>query len=133
MHGWTWVVAQFKEVRWELPPDSVCVAIRVQLRGIHTLHIHHFQAFQGDQLVPYDESDLDVTIQSFASLSPSTMRRGWKLMDPSQWPEDMRLARTKQKMKFGSPSAKLNKKQKKQQEVERLTQLVRVLCCGQCV
>mmetsp|Transcript_23164 Transcript_23164/g.33959 ORF Transcript_23164/g.33959 Transcript_23164/m.33959 type:complete len:1078 (-) Transcript_23164:146-3379(-) len=54
---------RMENLYWELPPDSKGGAIRVQIRGFHTLCLSKFQAFQGDILLtdsqPVQLSDSD--------------------------------------------------------------------------
>ena len=65
---------------WELPANSVCAAIRVQLRGIHTLGIDGFRAFMGDNFVSVSKAEQVATENSFASVAPITMREGMYAM-----------------------------------------------------
>jgi hypothetical protein len=37
-------------IEWEMPGNAVGGALRVQLRGFHTLHLYRFQAYQGDHI-----------------------------------------------------------------------------------
>ena len=41
---------QMEEIEWEMPANLVGGALRVQLRGFHTLHLFRVQAFQGDTM-----------------------------------------------------------------------------------
>lgn len=68
---------KFEKIDWKLPEMTVCVSIRVQLRGIHALCINRFQAFQGNELMEATETDLLRTANSFASLSPNAMNEGF--------------------------------------------------------
>lgn len=69
---------------WDLPPKSTCTAIRIQLKGINTLALNHFKAYQGDDIVELPNViDVNMTLDSFATLSPSKIRMGMlEMMSP---------------------------------------------------
>lgn len=73
--------AQF--IDWELPANTFCSAVRVQLQGIHPLGVQDFRAFAGDILVPARDADLLNTLNSYATLSPLAVKTGFKVSDPS--------------------------------------------------
>ena len=78
-------------MEWELPPGSKGGAIRVQIKGFHTLHLFRVQVFQGDDVItesepvkvevdsvslPYPDTvtdrDAQLRYDSFASYPPQT-------------------------------------------------------------
>eukprot|EP00981_Chlorochromonas_danica_P004376 scaffold875_cov183-Ochromonas_danica.AAC.3 len=67
-------------LEWLLPDHSQCYAIRIQLRGIHTLSLAAFQAFQGDDLILSSSLDRTLSTQSLASLSLDSIKTGLKDM-----------------------------------------------------
>lgn len=76
-----------ENLSWELPVHSKCYALRIQLKGIHTLALSHVQALQGDDIVLSNEDDRDISAKSLASLAPQSIRSGLKdMMSPSRKP-----------------------------------------------
>lgn len=69
-------------IDWELPANSICCAVRIQLQGIHPLGVQDFRAVAGDILVPVREADLLNTLNSYATLSPLAVKIGFKVSDP---------------------------------------------------
>jgi len=68
-------------VTWTLPPGSECVAIRVQLKGVHTLQMMEFKAYLGDNFVTHNEdASMQVTKDSYATLSPTKIRDNMVMM-----------------------------------------------------
>jgi hypothetical protein len=69
-------------VKWQVPPNNACSAIRIQLRGIQVLSLQKFQAFQGnDVYVPKEDESLSSAIDlasSYASLRPETVSETMK-------------------------------------------------------
>jgi len=65
---------KMEEVSWDLPNDTQCVAIRIQLRGIHSLSLQKFQALQGDNLVDLSTDDQNLNEDSFVSLGPKDLK-----------------------------------------------------------
>lgn len=61
---------RMEEVTWVLPNDTQCEAIRIQLKGIHSLSVQKFQVFQGDNMVDLsNEAPLsDLRENSFLTL-----------------------------------------------------------------
>jgi hypothetical protein len=72
-------------VNWTLEPNTTCFAIRVQLKGIHSLAIQKFQVFQGDNMVITTEDDFVQTLNSYSNLSPGAVREGvLDMMSPEE-------------------------------------------------
>ena len=70
-------------IKWEFPANTTCFAIRVQLKGIHSLGIQNFKVLQGDNLVLSTEDDFVQTMVSYSSLSPVAVREGYlDMMSP---------------------------------------------------
>ncbi len=68
--------SEMQEIRWELPEDTYCSVVRVQIEGIGILALQQFQAFQGDNMVEYSESDFLASTNTFAMLPPEAIRTG---------------------------------------------------------
>jgi len=72
---------KMETITWTLPPGSECVAIRVQLKGVHTLQLQEFKAFLGDNFVTHNEdSSRQITKDSYATLSPTKIKENMGLM-----------------------------------------------------
>jgi len=70
-------------IKWEFPANTTCFAIRIQLKGIHSLGIQNFKVLQGDNLVLSTEDDFVQTMVSYSSLSPVAVREGYlDMMSP---------------------------------------------------
>lgn len=70
-------------ITWEFPVNTTCFAIRIQLKGIHSLGIQNFKVLQGDNLVLSTEDDFVQTMVSYSSLSPAAVREGYlEMMSP---------------------------------------------------
>jgi hypothetical protein len=67
-------------INWEFPMNTVCTAIRIQLRDVGTLKIKQFQLLQGDNLVEVSQKDLDNSLNSYATVSPQKMKTEMFLM-----------------------------------------------------
>lgn len=58
-------------VKWTVPYGTTCQAIRVQLRGVHSLYIKGFCAYKGDNFVKVDKLETESIMKtSYATLSP---------------------------------------------------------------
>ena len=87
-------------LHWELPSDVELVAIRVQLRGVHALHISEFKAFLGDRFVEVDEQEsLRITKESYATLSPKRIKDNMVLMLSPIKKREITTARAKKMVK----------------------------------
>lgn len=76
---------RMEPITWELPPNTRCVAIRVQLKGINYLALQQFKAFQGDDMVLVDEADYALTANSYASMAPQFLKEGMlEMMSPDR-------------------------------------------------
>lgn len=84
---------KLEEVMWVVPPGSICAAVRVQIRGICTLSINQFQVFFGDSFIEERETDIELTANSYASMSLSMLKEARAAMiTPQQKRERLRLA-----------------------------------------
>lgn len=61
-------------IHWEFPINTICTAIRIQLRDVGTLKLKQFQLLQGDNLIEVSKSDVDTTKNSYATISPQKMK-----------------------------------------------------------
>lgn len=65
------------EVSWELPAESVGMAVRLQLMGIHALTLKKVQVFQGNNVMTAaDALNNSSTIDLFETVPPSVIRDG---------------------------------------------------------
>lgn len=68
-------------VKWTVPYGTTCQAIRVQLRGIHSLYIKGFCAYKGDNFVKVDKLETESIMKtSYATLSPIRQDSALKAM-----------------------------------------------------
>ena len=68
--------SEYEHLKWELPANTICSAIRIQLTGVLTLGLRRFEVLQGDSMV---HSTLEDTAEeaalSFATLSPQRLKK----------------------------------------------------------
>ena len=72
-------------INWVFPSDTICTAIRIQIKGIHSMSIQELHIYQGDNLIPTTEETYIQTINSYSSLSPIAIKEGIiEMMSPNE-------------------------------------------------
>jgi hypothetical protein len=85
---------KLESIEWMLPPNSVCAAIRVQIRGIHTLSLGSFQAYMGDEFIEGRDVEINMTKNSYATMSLADLKLAREAMvSPEQKRARLRLAK----------------------------------------